>query len=305
MREKILTCLGKFPPKTALNLTLIEETHTPDHVRQLIEYNTEPNERVRSYLLIPTNRKPKNPAILAIHQHAGKWHLGKSEVVGLDENPEQGEDGMYCYGLDLVRRGFVVIAPDMLCFESRMGENFASCREDRQAYERLMFCKYVQYGSCLQTKYLHDLSVAIDVLENLDFVDSDNIGVVGHSLGGQETVWITWYDLRIKAGVCSCGVSSVKAIFEHEILHNFALYVPGLGAVCDIDEVVREIAPRAIMLTNGLRDEGLFPLDGVRQIEDSNKNNPNFKSVIFDDGHRFNPAEKEIAYGWLIGKLAK
>jgi Dipeptidyl aminopeptidases/acylaminoacyl-peptidases len=305
MRQKILSCLGKFPRKCGLNFALLEETDCGDHVRRLVEYDVEAGERVRSYLLLPKDLKEKNPAILAIHQHAGKWHLGKSEVAGLDENPEPGEEGMYCYGLDLVRRGFVVIAPDMLCFESRMGANFAGSREERSSYERLMFCKYVQYGSCLQTKYLHDLSVAVDVLESLDFVDRGRIGTIGHSLGGQEAVWITWYDERIRACVSSCGVSSVKSIFEHEILHNFALYVPGLGEVCDIDEVINGIAPRAIMITNGLHDERLFPLDGVRQIAETNKHNANFKSVIFDDGHRFNDSEKAVAYDWLIEKLGE
>ncbi|MCI8501581.1 MAG: prolyl oligopeptidase family serine peptidase [Oscillospiraceae bacterium] len=297
MREQIMKCLGRFPEKCDLELKKISEEDCGDYTRQLIEYQTESGERVQSYLLVPHNLKGKNPAVLAIHQHAGKWHLGKSEVVGLAGDP------MFSYGLDLVKRGYVVIAPDLLCFESRIEERFNDSKAGQSDYERYEFLKRVQYGSCLQTKYLHDLSVALDVLEALDYVDTNRIGAIGHSLGGQETVWITWYDKRIKAAVSSCGVGSVASIFDHRVLHCFALYVPGLGNVCDMDEVIKEISPRALMITSGLRDEAHFPLDGIDKIEEANRQSRNFKSVRFDDGHKLNDTEKDTAYSWLDDKL--
>lgn len=298
MREEILKCLGSFPERPDnLDIVILEELDKIDYIQQLIEYTVQENERVMSYLLIPKDVKDNIPAILAIHQHAEQWHIGKSEVVGL------AGDSMFAYGLDLVKKGFVVIAPDLLCFETRIRENFRANPELQRLNERFEFTKYILGGSCLQTKYLHDLSVAIDVLETLPYVDAKNIGAIGHSLGGQETVFITWYDSRIKAGVSSCGVSTVKAILEHEISHNFALYIPNLISVCDIDEVVRQISPRSIILTNGIYDEALFPLDGVKQIEDTNTNNEDFRLIRFNDGHRFNDAEKEVAYSWLIDRL--
>ena len=54
--------------------------------------------------------------VLTIHQHTGKWHLGKSEVVGLTGN------GMFAYAADLAWQGFVVLAPDSLYFEERIPE---------------------------------------------------------------------------------------------------------------------------------------------------------------------------------------
>lgn len=293
MREQILKCLGVFPQKCSLNLKTIGKEDCGDYTRQLIEYDVEPGETVQSYLLVPKKLKEKNPAVLAIHQHAGKWHLGKSEVVGLAGDP------MFAYGLDLVKRGYIVIAPDLLCFESRMGAGFENNKNGQQNFERLMFCKYIQYGSCLQTKYLHDLSCAIDVLETFDFVDQNKIAAIGHSMGGQECVWITWYDNRIKAGVSSCGVGAMESIIRHQIAHCFALYVPGLNRICDMDEIIREIVPRSIMITSGLRDSAHFPLDSVEKLETTNLGSKHFRSVKFDDGHKFNDSEKETAYQWL------
>lgn len=304
MREKILSCLGKFPEKTNLDFRVESTEEKEDYVSKVVSYNVEKGQRVNTVLLEPRNIHEPMPAIVAIHQHAGQWHLGKSEVIGTAGNP------MYHYGLKLVKKGYVVIAPDLLCFEERIPPSFTASSEANQNYERFEFCRYVENGSSLQTKYLHDLSVAVDVLESLTYVNK-NIGVIGHSLGGQESTWLMWYDQRIKAGVSSCGISTVSSIFENNILHNFALYVPGLTTVCDIDEIVCEIAPRPFIMTNGLHDP-IFPLDGVHQIAEnakkaySNKNaQENFKSIVFDGKHEFRDSEKNIAYEWLDRNLNK
>lgn len=294
MRECILQCLGAFPQKTDLNLKVIGTEQCDSYTRYLIEYNVEKDERVQSYLLVPNGLKAKNPAILAIHQHAGNWEVGKSEVVGLTN------DKMYSYGLDLVKRGYVVIAPDIICFESRMGEGeFKKTREDQKAYERFLFCDYLVNGKTLQGKTLNDLSVAIDVLCALDYVDKDNIGVIGHSLGGQESIWLQWYDERIKAGVSSCGVSEIKDIIANGVLHNFYLYVPNMLMECDMDELIYEITlKRGLLISSGLKDEEHFPLSGIEKIEERIQN-VNFKSIRFDGGHQFGETEKEEAYGFL------
>ncbi len=293
MKSEILKCLGKFPEKTSLKVKEINKIDYGDYTEILLEYNVEIGERVRSYILIPKKEGVK-PAIVAIHQHASNWDIGKSEVVGKMDNK------MFAYGFDLVKKGYIVIAPDLLCFESRQGnEKFRTDKEMQKMYERFEFCKYILNGSCLQTKYLHDLSTAIDVLCSFEFVDKNNIGVIGHSLGGQEAIWLSWYDERIKCCVSSCGVSCIKDILDYEILHNFALYIPNISNVCDMDEIINEISPRAVLLLSGLKDEYHFPLSGIEKIEIKNKSNLNFKSVKFDDGHKFNIHEKNIAYDFL------
>lgn len=293
MKSDILKCLGNFPKKTNLNIVQISNIEYKEYNEILIEYNVEIKERVRSYLLVPKKEGIK-PAIVAIHQHASDWSIGKSEVIGKTNNE------MFSYGLDLVKRGYVVIAPDLLCFESRQGsEKFKKNKEMQRLYERFEFCKYILNGSCLQTKYLHDLSVAIDVLCSLEYVDKNNIGAIGHSLGGQESIWLSWFDERIKCCISSCGISCIKDIEDYEVVQNFAFYVPNLNNICDIDEIINEIAPRAILLTNGLKDERHCPLSGIDRIEEKNKNNINFKLIKFDDDHKFNNSEKIIAYNFL------
>lgn len=299
MREKILECLGTFPEKTNLNLIELESIDKESYIQKLIEYNVEEDERVKSYLLIPKEVK-KAPGILAIHQHHGNWDVGKSEVVGLTN------DDMYSYGVDLVKRGYVVIAPDIICFEDRKGNGkFDVDRESRSKYERFKFCDYLLHGTTLQTKTLHDLSVAIDVLMSLEYVEHDNIGVIGHSLGGQEAIMTEWYDKRIKVGASSCGLSMMKDIIDNEIIHSFFLYIPNMLKYCDFDEIIKEITiDRKLIMTSGLKDERHCPISGIKTIEQNN-NNPNFRSIIFDGDHSFGDAEKKIVYDFLDKELKK
>ena len=165
MRDKILECLGVFPNKVDLDLIEIEDIDKGNYIQKIVEYNVEENERVKSFLLVPKNIT-NAPGILAIHQHHGNWDVGKSEVVGLTN------DSMYSYGVDLVNRGYVVIAPDIICFEDRKDDGkFNVDTESKSKYERYKFCDYLLKGSSLQTKTIHDLSVAVDVLESLNYVD--------------------------------------------------------------------------------------------------------------------------------------
>lgn len=297
MRDNILKCLGIFPEKAELNIKEIETVDKSTYIQKLIEYNVEKNERIKSYLLIPKNIK-KAPGILAIHQHHGNWDIGKSEVVGLTS------DTMYSYGVDLVKRGYVVIAPDIICFEDRKGKDkFNIDRDSKAMYERFKFCDYLVHGSTLQTKTLHDLSVAVDVLCELEYVDKNRIGVIGHSLGGQEAVLVEWFDKRIKVAASSCGLSMMQDIIDNMVMHSFYLYIPNMLKYCDFDEIINEITvDRKLIMSSGLKDERHCPLSGIDKIEKKNQND-NFKSIRFDGDHQFGNNEKEIIYDYIDNVL--
>ena len=297
MRDNILKCLGIFPEKVELNIKEIETVDKSTYIQKLIEYNVEKKERVKSYLLIPKNIK-KAPGILAIHQHHGNWDVGKSEVVGLTS------DTMYSYGVDLVKRGYVVIAPDIICFEDRKGKDkFNIDRDSKAMYERFKFCDYLVHGTTLQTKTLHDLSVAVDVLCELEYVDKNRIGVIGHSLGGQEAILMEWFDKRIKVAASSCGLSMMQDIIDNMVMHSFYLYIPNMLKYCDFDEIINEITvDRKLIMSSGLKDERHCPLSGIDKIEQKNQND-NFKSIRFDGDHQFGNNEKKIIYDYIDNVL--
>jgi len=293
-REKTLRHIGVFPKSVPLELDFEFEKKFIGYTGYVISYNLEENERVKSILLVPDNAVEKFPAILAIHQHNGEYHLGKAEPAGWDINGKLSDlNPMYAYGRDLAERGYVVICPDLLCFEER-------CED-----EIFEFTKRVQYGSSLLAKYLHDMSVAVDVLCAQDNVDTSRLGVIGHSLGGQTSLYMTWYDKRIKVGASSCGFGTLETIIRDKINHNKSMYIPGFSTYADTYDILCDIPPRAFAFTAGIKD-ALFPIDGVREIEaKANKKyaengiSDKLLTCIFDGDHCFDDDAKEIVYGFI------
>ena len=180
-----------------------------------------------------------------------------------------------------------------------------TCCALRTGYERFEFTRRLLSGSCLQTKYLHDLTCGVDLLTSLPEVNRERLGVIGHSLGGLEALWLTWYDDRISGGVSSCGFGLLRTLVRDGINHGFAMYVPGILEVCDLDALVAALAPRAFLLTAGETDS-LFPIDGVRSIVEKAQHQysqegvpERFDAILFPAGHSFPDDVKAAAYGFL------
>jgi len=302
--------IGIFPGKVPPGLKFEREQKFDGYTGYVISYDLEQNERTRSILLVPDNIPGKLPAVLAIHQHNGEYHLGKAEPTAWDINGGIGElDPMYAYGRDLVKRGYVVLCPDLLCFEERRDSFFDDKKDAGASYEIFEFTKRVQLGSSLLAKYLHDMSVAVDVLCMQDCVDQSRLGVIGHSLGGQTAMYTAWYERRIKVGVSSCGFSTVSSIIRDKINHNKAMYIPGFLSYADTYDIVCDIAPRAFAFTAGVTDY-IFPIDGVREI--AARAGERYAELgipdkllthIFDGGHCFDEKAKEKVYGFIAREL--
>jgi dienelactone hydrolase len=275
-----------------------------EYSRARVTYMVEPGERVPAWLLTPHGEVPASgwPAVLAVHQHAGQFELGKSEPAGLAGL------AMYSYGRELCRRGYIVLCPDLLCFEERRPARevrLARSALEGAENERFEFTKRLLNGSCLQTKYLHDLTCAVDVLTSLPTVNQERLGVIGHSLGGLQALWLAWYDARIILAVSSCGFGLLRTLVRDGINHGFATYVPGLLNICDLDMVAAAVSPRAFLLTAG-EDDPLFPIDGVRTIVTAARHQyaeaevpERFEAILFASGHSFPDEVKSEAYAFV------
>ena len=136
----------------------------PEHgyVRQRIEYDSF-GDWVPAFLLLP-EKLDNNPAILINHQHNRERHLGKSEVCGLAGNPLQ------AFGPELARRGFVVLAPDTICFEDRRknAKGIEPLEDDLDFWQHLdEMCYRILNGECLMKKLLEDAMNGISLLLGL------------------------------------------------------------------------------------------------------------------------------------------
>jgi dienelactone hydrolase len=150
---------------------------------------------------------------------------------------------------------------------------------------------------------LWDLGRAVDYLIGRWEVDGRRIGCLGHSLGGQEALFLSALDRRIAVGVSSCGFSSYRAIFGAAINHNFAAYVPGLACGGDLERVLALAAPRPFLVLAGCEDP-IFPLAGVRATVRGARHayeqaRDRLRLRVFPGGHGFSAPMREAAAAWL------
>jgi len=157
----------------------------------------------------------------------------------------------------------------------------------------------------LQTKMLSDAMRGIDYLVSRPEVNPVFIGCVGHSLGGQQTLFTAAMDERIRAAVSSCGFASYASLFRERINHNFAAYVPGLLRYGEVGDVLSLAAPRPFLALAGNADP-IFPFDGiVATIERARARygalgaEERLDFMPVDAGHAFSDAMRARAYAWF------
>lgn len=239
--EAMQTVMGPFPGKEKrcpLDLRRESETDCGDYIRQSISYMSEPGGRVPAYLLIPKTTKadtPKFPAVLGLHQtHA----QGNKVVVGLGQSTNDE------YGVRLVRRGFVVLAPPYPLL--------ADYNPDLKALG-------YQSGSM---KAIWDNVRGLDLLSSLPFVRTNNgFGAIGHSLGGHNSIYTAVFDDRIKVVVSSCGFDAFRDYKDGNIRGwTSQHYMPRLldypadSRPFDFHEVIGCLAPRWFFVNAPLGD---------------------------------------------------
>jgi dienelactone hydrolase len=291
-RQMLVRLLGRMPARSALQPKILERIPLQGLVREKVSYQVEPGQRVSAFLFLP-EAASRRPAVLCIHQHKREFHLGKSEPAGLSGNPEQ------YYALELAKRGYVTLAPDLICFEERQHPTLRG-----MDYERFEATRRLTEGSCLQAKMLWDLQRALDFLGTRREVDPRRLGCLGHSLGGQEVLFLTAIDRRIAAGVSSCGFSSYHAIFDAALLHNFAAYVPGILRYGGLERVLGLVAPRPFLALAAAEDP-LFPISGVQETVKSarrsygSRGRDRLRLEVFPGGHGFSGPMREAAYAWF------
>lgn len=291
------------PERPDLDLRIHETVEVEGlYKRQLISYQVEADERAHAYLGIPLDLMDKNPAVVALH---GTYEKGKMRAAGLVDNPDK------AYLDHLCRRGYVVIAPEHFVSGHRLPEE--GPYETGRFYE-----KHPEWTAVGKFTYEH--SIAIDVLETLDLVDQENIGALGHSLGGHGTFFLAAYDDRIQAAASNCAAS----FFRHNpkvtgwSRDRWYIYfkpireglLRGEMPPIDFHEIISLIAPRAFMDLAGLNDgptgtqrQRVLMLMKVMEIYELEGAPENFSFYIHGRGHSVAHESRSLMYGFMDAHL--
>ena len=291
------------PTKPALDVRVEEEQVVDGRYRRLwVSYNVEADERANAYLGVPLNPNGKAPAVVVLH---GTYPQGMRQSAGLDGESDKAFLDHLC------RRGFVVIAP----------EHFVSGKRTppEGPYETARFYeKHPEWTAVGKFTYEH--SIAIDVLETRDEVDRDRIGAMGHSLGGQGTIFLAAYDERIKAAVCNCSAPFFRHNAEVEQWARDRWYIylkplrPALlrGELPPIDfhEIIALIAPRAYLDVSALNDgqpltqrQRVLMLLKIADVYELLEKPDKFAFFVHGRGHSAQPEARELIYSFLDAHL--
>jgi dienelactone hydrolase len=251
IRASMELVMGELPPKSTepLAVEIKSETKLPQYSRQHLWFTAEKGDRVPAYLLTPHRREGKLPAMVCLPQ---------TTRVGKDEPAKVAGNASLACAHELAEHGFVCIVVDYPLVHSL---------EYRTDPYQLGYASATMKGIVNHRR-------AIDVLESLPNVDREAIGVIGHSLGGHNALFLAVFEPRIKAIVTSCGFNVFARHAKGDVrAWSSRSYMPRIKTVYkddpkkipfDFTEVLAALAPRPVFVNAPLHDDPDFEVSGVR-----------------------------------------
>jgi len=250
------------------------------------------------YVLKPSYAKPGDrfPVMLAPHGHNSN---GKNAVCGIDGGNEKMKrticEHNYDYGVQFVKKGFLVLCPDARGFGERLekeqqgAEDFTVCS-----------CSYINsialpLGFCITGMWTWDLMRLLDYALSRDDADNSRVNCGGLSGGGLQTLWLAAMDDRVKNVIISGYFYGYKqALLE---MHNCSCNcVPNLWENADMGDISALLADRNVFIETGDNDplngkdglDNVYPqVDTLRRAAKLFGNENNIRHSVFRGEHKW------------------
>lgn len=286
----------------------------PDHTRQRIRIQSDEGDWIPAYVMIPssvavptpgrgtTNAAGRRPAMICLHQTVAQ---GKDEPAGIKGDPE------LAFAAELVARGYVCIAPDVIGFGERIPPGAQPYHDSASFYRRYP-------GWSFMGKMVSDLGRVVDYLETLPEVDPLQIGCIGHSHGAYGTIFGAAFEPRIAVAIASCGLTTFRSDPVPSRWSHLTALIPQIGEYLpkvedipfDWQDLCAMIAPRPLYVWYATKDS-IFPatenLDAlfrdVQKVYGLYGAADDLTWKAFDGEHRFPKEGREHAYRWLGERL--
>lgn len=302
IRANMELVMGPLPEKSPLPLdvALGKATQLPQYTRQHVTFVVEEGDRLTGWLLIPHRVSEEHPcpAMICLPESAS---AGKEMPVGLTANA-----GL-AYAHELAERGYVCLVLDYPLLHT------AEYKTDPY---RLKYDSATMKGIVNHRR-------GVDLLQSLPYVDGDAIGVIGHSLGGHNALFLAVFDPRVKAIVSSCGFNIFAKHNRGDVrAWSSKHYMPRIKTVYgdnpakipfDFTEVLAALAPRAVFANAPLHDAPDFEVSGVKDCFAAAI--PVYRTIFQaedrlvarhpDAWHEFPAAERQAAYAFLDRHLRR
>ena len=307
LRSKIseLQGLHRLVP-TAPNPRITETVACDGYQRQRVEIDTEPGVTMPLYVLIPDGLTGTAPGLLAPHGHASGGKYAVAGIRGLDPGVDQTIDQHnYDYGVQAVRRGYVVFCPDARGFGERR-ESFSQGAEQmlNSSCHQLAHMA-LPLGLTVAGMWTWDLMVLLDYMQTRPEVQGQKLGAIGLSGGGLQNLWLAALDERIACTVISGYYYGVADSLLHLSNNCDCNYIPHMWEQADLGDVGALIAPRPLLI-EAARQDGLNGPRGIVNVEDQVAITQGAYDLLgvpdhlatdyFDGGHVWHGT---VAFDWL------
>ncbi len=283
-------------PQPAPRVEFLSSAPQDGYVLHSIRLVTD-DDSIPSLLAVPTGTGPY-PAVVVFHQHAGQRHFGKSEVFGIVGDPHQ------AFGPALALAGFVVLAPDSIAFEDRRpGGPGTDPRPDDWDQHYNTFTYRLLAGDTLMRKVLDDATAAVSALLARDDVRADALIALGHSYGGNTSLFLTAVDERVRAGCASGALASYRRKVRAGTGIEMAEVIPGFTRHFDMEHVVAAIAPRPFFIVSATDDkysaDAPEVLDRAAEIQ-ADQADQSVSHLRVAGGHALDAERFESIVDWIV-----
>ena len=262
VRARLTSLVGGFPARrSALKARVLEREDLGGYTREKIIFQSRDDLTVFGYLLLPEGQAGPVPAVICLPGHG----RGCDDIVGIDAEGKQRSAGagyQRDFALQTVERGYAAFAIEQLAF---------GCRRDAAARRKGLGQSSCQpaagaallFGQTMVGWRVWDVMRALDYLATRREIDSRRVATMGISGGGTVSLFSAALDERIKVSV----VSGYFNTFRDSIMslsHCIDNYIPGILNHVEMYDVAGLIAPRALFVESGTRDN-IFPVEASRK----------------------------------------
>lgn len=256
---------------------------------------------VRFYEATPKVVDSKTPLVFALHQTT---KFGKDEVMGY------AGDSNLSYGKRFFDNGYIVIAPDIFI----AGENY----DEKIGYDTKDFYELYPNWSAMG-KMLEDHKAVANYARR-KFGDRC-YGVIGHSLGGHNALFLAAFNKDIDVLISSAGFTSMETDSEASrwARSSWFIYMPLLRPYLtsndsnkklpwDFSDLLQSVTPRAALIIHGKNDSSWSNNSSVpRMVYDINAQSPykqKIEMIFHNGGHEFGVVLQDQAINFATKSCA-
>lgn len=248
-----------------------------------IAFQTRPGVYATANLYVPEGKGPF-PAVITMHGH---WPAGRLY------------ESFQAIGQTLALNGYVCLNIDAY----GAGERTTIHGTD-EYHGANLGASLMNIGESLVGFQISDNMRGVDLLSSLPYVDANSIGATGASGGGNQTMWLSALDERIKAAMPVVSVGT----FESYIMRSNCVceLLPDGFTFTEEAGVLALVAPRALKMCNIIKDNPTFlssemlrsfnnalPVFRLYDVEN------NISHLVLDKTHGYWPENREAMLGWF------